>query len=54
MAVGTCATYGGIHAMEGNPTGCMGLPDYLGWDWKSTADIPIVCVPGLSRRSRTT
>ena len=46
MAVGTCATYGGIHAMEGNPTGAMGLPDYLGWDWRSRADIPIVCVPG--------
>jgi hydrogenase small subunit len=27
---GTCAAYGGIHAMAGNPTGCMGLPDYLG------------------------
>ena len=46
MAVGTCAAYGGIHAMEGNPTGAMGLPDYLGWNWKSKADIPIVCVPG--------
>ncbi len=46
MAVGTCAAYGGIHAMEGNPTGAMGLPDYLGWDWKSKAGIPIVCVPG--------
>jgi len=46
LAVGTCATYGGIHAMEGNPTGCMGLPDYLGWKWRSGADIPIVCVPG--------
>ncbi|HST22504.1 MAG TPA: hydrogenase expression protein HypE [Blastocatellia bacterium] len=46
MAVGTCATYGGIHAMQGNPTGAMGLADYLGWDWKSKADIPIVCVPG--------
>jgi hydrogenase small subunit len=46
VAAGTCATYGGIHAMEGNPTGCMGLPDYLGWDWKSRAGIPIVCVPG--------
>ena len=31
LAAGTCATYGGIHAMEGNPTGCMGLADYLGW-----------------------
>src|SRR5580692_5197038 len=35
MAAGSCATYGGIHAMQGNPTGCMGLPDYLGWQWKS-------------------
>ena len=45
-AAGTCAAYGGIHAMAGNPTGCMGLPDYLGWEWKSQAGIPIVCVPG--------
>ena len=46
IAAGTCATYGGIHAMEGNPTGCMGLADYLGWEWSSKAEIPIVCVPG--------
>jgi hydrogenase small subunit len=46
VAAGTCATYGGIHAMHGNPTGSMGLPDYLGWKWKSKAGIPIVCVPG--------
>jgi hydrogenase small subunit len=46
IAAGTCATYGGIHAMEGNPTGCMGLPDYLGWNWKSAGNISIVCVPG--------
>ena len=30
IAAGTCATYGGIHAMQGNPTGCMGMADYLG------------------------
>jgi hydrogenase small subunit len=46
VAVGTCATYGGIHAMQGNPTGAMGVPDYLGWSWRSSAGIPIVCVPG--------
>jgi hydrogenase small subunit len=46
IAAGTCATYGGIHAIEGNPTGAMGLPDYLGWQWKSVGGIPIVCVPG--------
>jgi hydrogenase small subunit len=46
VAIGTCATYGGIHAMLGNPTGAMGLPDYLGWNWRSKAGLPIVCVPG--------
>jgi hydrogenase small subunit len=46
VAVGTCAAYGGIHAIAGNPTGAMGVPDYLGWDWTSKAGIPIVCVPG--------
>ncbi len=46
IAAGTCATYGGIHAMAGNPTGAMGVPDYLGWDFKTKAGIPIVCIPG--------
>ncbi len=46
LAAGTCATYGGIHAMAGNPTGAMGILDYLGWQWKSSAGVPIVCVPG--------
>ena len=44
--IGTCATYGGIHAMAGNPTGCMGLADYLGWDFRSAGGLPIVNVPG--------
>jgi hydrogenase small subunit len=46
IGAGTCATYGGIHAMSGNPTGCMGLNDYLGWEWRSKAGIPVVNVPG--------
>lgn len=46
VAAGTCATYGGVHAMAGNPTGSMGLADYLGWDFRSVAGIPIVNVPG--------
>ncbi|GAC1489158.1 MAG: hydrogenase small subunit [Solirubrobacteraceae bacterium] len=46
MAVGTCAAYGGVPAMKNNPTGAMGLPDYLGWGWKSRGGLPIVCVPG--------
>jgi hydrogenase small subunit len=46
LAAGTCAAYGGIHAMAGNPTGAMGLADYLGWGFRSKAGIPIVNVPG--------
>jgi hydrogenase small subunit len=46
VAAGTCAAYGGIHAMVGNPTGAMGLPDYLGWDFRSHAGVPIVAIPG--------
>jgi hydrogenase small subunit len=46
MAVGTCATYGGVPAMQNNPTGAMGLPDYLGWDWMTQSGVPIVCIPG--------
>jgi hydrogenase small subunit len=46
MCAGTCSAYGGIHAMEGNPTGYMGLADYLGWDWKSKGGLRIVNVPG--------
>lgn len=29
VAIGSCATYGGIQAVAGNSTGCMGLADYL-------------------------
>ncbi len=31
---------------QGNPTGCMGLADFFGWDWKSKIGLPIVNVPG--------
>jgi hydrogenase small subunit len=46
VAAGTCATYGGIHAMAGNPTGCMGLADYLGKNFRTAGGLPIVNVPG--------
>jgi hydrogenase small subunit len=46
VAIGTCAAYGGIHAMAGNPTGCMGLADYLGWGFRSAGGLPVVNVPG--------
>jgi len=46
VAVGTCATYGGIHAMAGNPTGSMGLNDYLGKTFLSAGGLPVVNIPG--------
>jgi hydrogenase small subunit len=32
--------------MAGNPTGCMGLVDYLGKQFRTTAGLPVVNVPG--------
>ena len=53
VAVGTCATYGGIPAMKNNPTGAMGVPDYLGWSWRSKAGLPS-SASRAAPRSRTT
>jgi hydrogenase small subunit len=46
LAAGTCAAYGGIHAIAGNPTGAMGLGDYLGSAFRSAAGLPVVNLPG--------
>lgn len=46
VTAGTCSAYGGIHAMEGNPTGCMGVGDFLGADYRAASGLPIVNVPG--------
>ena len=32
--------------MKNNPTGAMGVCDYLGWGWTSAAGLPVVNIPG--------
>jgi hydrogenase small subunit len=48
IAIGTCATWGGIPAAEGNPTGSMSLMDFLGRDYRSALGVPVVNVPGCA------
>jgi len=46
VAAGTCSSFGGIPHGKPNPTGAMGVMDFLGRDWRSKAGIPIINVPG--------
>jgi hydrogenase small subunit len=48
IAIGTCATWGGIPAAEGNPTGAMSLMDFLGKDYRSVLGVPVVNIPGCA------
>ena len=48
MAIGTCATWGGIPAGAGSVTGAMGLGAMLGRGFRSAAGLPIVNVPGCA------
>ena len=46
IAIGTCATWGGVPSAEGNPTGAMSLMDFLGKDYVSVLGVPVVNIPG--------
>jgi hydrogenase small subunit len=48
IAIGTCATWGGIPAAAGNVTGSMSLMDYLGKEYRSALGVPVVNVPGCA------
>ena len=48
IAVGTCATWGGIPAAEGNPTGAMGTADFLGKSFRSAFGLPVINIPGCA------
>ena len=46
IAIGTCASYGGIPAGAPNPTGAVGTTDFLGTNYRSRLNFPIVNIPG--------
>ena len=48
IAVGTCATWGGIPAASGNVTNAMSVMDYLGKDYLSSLGLPPVNIPGCA------
>ena len=48
IAIGTCATWGGVPAAFGNVTGSMSIMDFLGADYRSAFGLPVVNVPGCS------
>ena len=48
IAIGTCATWGGVPAAAGNPMGAMGVVDFLGVGYRSAAGLPVVNIPGCA------
>ena len=48
IAIGTCATWGGVPSAEGNPTGSMSLMDFLGKDYRSAFGLPVINIPGCA------
>lgn len=48
IAVGTCATWGGIPAAVGNVTGSMSVMDLLGAEYLSALGLPPINVPGCA------
>jgi hydrogenase small subunit len=48
VAIGTCATWGGVPAAAGNITGSMSLMDFLGKNYISALGVPVVNIPGCS------
>jgi hydrogenase small subunit len=48
IAIGSCAAWGGIPAAAGSPTGAMGVESYLGRDFRSLAELPVINIPGCA------
>lgn len=48
IAIGTCATWGGIPAAANNPTNAASVMDLLGEDYRSSLGLPVVNIPGCA------
>jgi|TARA_B100000315_G_scaffold254068_1_gene294312 hydrogenase small subunit len=48
IALGTCATWGGIPAASGNVTNSMSVMDFLGKDYLSALGLPPINIPGCA------
>jgi len=48
IAIGTCATWGGIPSAEGNPTNSMSVMDFLGKDYRSAFGLLVINIPGCA------
>jgi hydrogenase small subunit len=48
IAIGSCATWGGIPASAGSPLAATGLGEYLGSNFRSRGGLPIINVPGCA------
>jgi len=48
IGVGTCASWGGIPAAQGNVTNAMSVMDFLGKDFLSALGLPVINVPGCA------
>jgi hydrogenase small subunit len=48
IAIGTCATWGGIPSADHNPTNSMSVADFLSADYRSTFGLPVINVPGCA------
>ncbi len=48
IAIGTCATWGGIPAAANNPTNAASVMDLLGKEYRSALGLPVINIPGCA------
>lgn len=53
VAVGSCASWGGVFGADGSPTGAIGVEALLGRDFVSRSGLPIINIPGCAPSGET-